>query len=96
MTFFWRTRQTSALAFNVAFDVIFPLAAVAICAYTIYESFRSPGPSPNTWSPWIALGWLAFGLAVLTGLRAADPERVRAFGSILGQGEAEAPINPVH
>ena len=85
MTFFWRTRETSETAFNVVFDIVLPLSAVAICAYTIYESFKAPGPSPNTWSPWIALAWLVVGLAVLAWLRATDPERVRSFGSILGE-----------
>jgi amino acid transporter len=90
MAFFWRTRETSETAFSVIFDVLLPLGAVAICAYTIYESFRAPGPSPNTWSPWIALAWLGLGLAVLAGIRATSPSRVRSFGSILGAGEAIA------
>ena len=86
MVFFWRSRQTSATAFNVVFDVALPLGAVAICGYTIYESFKAPGPPPNNWSPWIALAWLGVGLAVLAWLRAASPQRVRSFGSILGEG----------
>jgi amino acid transporter len=87
MPFFWRTRETSETAFNVLSDVLLPLGAVAICAYTIYESFRSPGPSPNTWSPWIALAWLGLGLVVLAAITATSPARVRSFGSILGAGE---------
>ena len=86
MVFFWRSRDASDLAFNVVFDVLLPLGAVAICGYTIYESFKAPGPSPNTWSPWIALAWLGAGIVVLIWLRATNPERVRAFGSILGEG----------
>jgi amino acid transporter len=86
MAFFWRSRDASETAFNVVFDVLLPLGAVAICGYTIYESFKAPGPSPNTWSPWIALAWLAAGLLVLAWLRATNPERVRSFGSILGEG----------
>ncbi len=92
MVFFWRSRATSDTAFNVVFDLVLPLGAVAICAYTIYESFKAPGPSPNTWSPWIALAWLGAGLVALLWLRVTHPERVRAFGSILGASEgAEAP-----
>ena len=89
MVFFWRTRQSSDTAFSVIFDVLLPLGAVAICAYTIYESFRAPGPSPNTWSPWIALAWLGLGVVVLAGIMATNPERVRSFGSILGAGDVE-------
>jgi amino acid transporter len=88
MTFFWRTRSSAdGAAFNLVFDVVLPLGAIAICGYTIYESFRAPGPSPNTWSPWLALAWLGVGLVVLALLQRERPERVRAFGSILGEGE---------
>ena len=87
MVFFWRSRSASDAAFNVVMDLVLPLGAAAICAYTIYESFKAPGPSPNNWSPWIAVGWLVAGVAVLAWLRATQPARVRSFGSILGQGE---------
>jgi amino acid transporter len=88
MVFFWRSRAAGDLAFNVVFDLLAPLGAIAICGYTIYESFKAPGPSPNNWSPWIALGWLGAGVVILLWLQATHPERVRAFGSILGAGEA--------
>jgi amino acid transporter len=90
MVFFWRSRETTGTAYNVLLDVVLPLGAVAICGYTIYESFRAPGPSPNTWSPWIALAWLAAGCVVLVWLRATHPGRVQSFGSILGAGEGAA------
>ncbi len=57
MVFFWRTR-TEDSAFQIGFDLLAPIGAIAICGYTIYESYRAPGPSPNTLSPWIALLWL--------------------------------------
>ena len=91
MVFFWRTRATADTAFNVVFDLLLPLGAIAICGYTIYESFRSPGPSPNTWSPWIALAGLGAGLVVLAWLAATHPERVRSFGSVLGAGDGAEP-----
>ena len=98
MVFFWRSRSSTEVAFSVVFDFALPLGAIAICGYTVYESFRAPGPSPNTWSPWIALVWLGVGVAVLLVLSATRPERVRAFGSILGAGEVEpaatAPVAP--
>jgi amino acid transporter len=86
MIFFWRSRAGDT-AFQVVFDLLLPLGAVAICGYTIYESFKAPGPPPNTASPWIALAWLGIGVAVLAWLRSTHPERVRAFGSILGASE---------
>jgi amino acid transporter len=90
MVFFWRSRGTTGTAYNILLDVVLPLGAVAICGYTIYESFRAPGPSPNTWSPWIALAWLAAGCVVLAWLRATHPGRVQSFGSILAAGEGAA------
>jgi amino acid transporter len=89
MIFFWRSRSEDT-AFHVVFDGLLPLGAIAICGYTIYESYKSPGPAPNTWSPWIALGWLGIGITVLAWLTATQPERVRSFGSILGAGEADS------
>ena len=86
MVFFWRSRSEDT-AFQIVFDLLLPAGAVAICGYTIYESFKAPGPPPNTASPWIALAWLAVGLGVLGWLTSQRPERVRAFGSILGASE---------
>jgi amino acid transporter len=85
--FFWRSRSAD-MTFHVVFDGLLPLGAIAICGYTIYESYKSPGPPPNTWSPWIALVWLGAGVVALGWLVANRPERVRSFGSILGAGEA--------
>jgi amino acid transporter len=87
MIFFWRSRSQDT-AFQVVFDLLVPLAAVAICGYTIYESFKAPGPPPNTASPWIALAWLGIGLVALGWLAKTRPERVRSFGSILGSSVA--------
>jgi amino acid transporter len=86
MVFFWRSRSQDT-TFQIVFDLVLPLGAVAICGYTIYESFKAPGPPPNTASPWIALAWLGLGLVVLAWLSVRRPEQVRAFGSILGASE---------
>ena len=86
LLYFWRSRSEDT-AFHIVFDGLLPLGAIAICGYTIYESFKSPGPPPNTASPWIALAWLGVGLLVLTWLMTTHPDRVRRFGSILGASE---------
>jgi amino acid transporter len=89
MVFFWRSRSgAEAVAYNVVLDVVLPLGAIAICGYTIYKSVHPLPPSPMKWGPWIALVWLVLGVAVAAYLNVRDPERVRAFGSILGEGEA--------
>ena len=94
MVFFWRRRAQDD-AFQIVFDLVLPVGAVAICGYTIYESYKAPGPPPNTASPWIALAWLGVGLAVLAWLSIRHPDRVKSFGSILGASEgAESSSTP--
>ena len=43
------------------------------------------------WAPWVALIWLAVGVAIDVVLTATRPDRVRAFGSILGASEGAPP-----
>lgn len=70
-------------------DAVLPIPAIAICGFTIYESARSPAPAPIRYGPWLAVGWLGVGLAVLAWLTVKKPERVRSFGSILAEGELD-------
>jgi amino acid transporter len=84
---FWRARAGN-VAYNALLDVVLPLGAIAICGYTIYKSVHPLPPSPMKYGPWVALIWLAIGVGVVTWLAIAHPDRVRAFGSILGEGEA--------
>jgi amino acid transporter len=86
MVSFWRTRGQN-VAYNVVLDIGLPLGAIAICGYTIYKSVHPLPPSPMKYGPWVALIWLALGVAVVVWLMIAHPERVRAFGSILAEGE---------
>ena len=86
MVSFWRTRGQN-VAYNVGLDIALPLGAIAICGYTIYKSVHPLPPSPMKYGPWVALIWLALGVAIVVWLMIAHPERVRAFGSILAEGE---------
>jgi amino acid transporter len=86
---FWRTRAGN-VAYSVALDIILPLGAIAICGYTIYKSVHPLPPSPMKYGPWVALIWLGIGVVIVAWLAISHPERVRAFGSILGEGEAVA------
>jgi amino acid transporter len=90
MLSFWRTRAQN-VAYNVVLDIALPAGAIAICGYTIYKSVHPLPPSPMKWGPWVALIWLGVGVAITAWLAATQPERVRAFGSILGEGEAAPP-----
>jgi amino acid transporter len=90
MVSFWRARGQN-VAYNVLLDIALPLGAIAICGYTIYKSVHPLPPSPMKYGPWVALIWLGLGVAILAWLIVTKPERVRSFGSILGEGEAVTP-----
>jgi hypothetical protein len=67
-----------------------PAGAIAICGYTIWKSIH-PTPAYTgvvKWAPWVALIWLGVGVVIDIVLTFSAPERVRRFGSILGEGEA--------
>jgi hypothetical protein len=92
MTYFWRTRVTSDVAYNLVLDVVLPVGAIVVCGLTIYWSITPRPPAPISYSIWVALGWLGLGVAYLLWLRATAPEKVSQFGSVLAEGgEAVAP-----
>jgi amino acid transporter len=74
---------------NPLLDLVVPVGAIAICGYTLYKSLH-PTPAYTgivKWAPWVAIIWLALGVAIAAWLTLTKPERVRAFGTILGAGE---------
>jgi amino acid transporter len=89
MVVFLRTRGGS-VAFNVALDVVLPLGGIAICGYTIFESVHPLPPAPAKYGPWVALAWLLVGLAIHVRRNLTKPQRVREFGSILGEAESRS------
>ena len=91
MVFFWKVRHKVGERYNVLLDVVLPLIAVAICGYTIYASVFPRPPAPISYSLWIALAWLAAGMAILAGLVLARPDRVRSFGKAFGAGARQLP-----
>jgi amino acid transporter len=78
---------------NPLLDLVIPAGAIAICGYTLYKSIH-PTPAYTgivKWAPWVAIIWLAVGVAIDAWLTWTKPDRVRAFGSILGASEGEEP-----
>jgi amino acid transporter len=88
IVFFGRSRVGG---YNLVLDLALPLLAIAICAYSIYKSIWPRPPAPISYAPWIAGGWLLLGIAIAVYLNLRAPERVRAFGSILAEGEGPTP-----
>ena len=92
IVFFARDRR----GWNPLLDFVIPAGAIAICGYTLYKSLH-PTPA-NTgivkWAPWVALIWLAVGVAIDAVLTVTRPEQVRAFGSILGASEGAPAETP--
>jgi amino acid transporter len=85
IAFFARDRT----GWNPLLDLVVPAGAIAICGYTLYKSIH-PTPAYTgivKWAPWVALIWLALGVVVDLWLTLTKPDRVRAFGTILGAGE---------
>ena len=93
LTYFWRTRASGAVAYNLVLDVVLPIAAIAVCVATIYWSITPRPSAPVSYSIWIALGWLGLGIVWLLWLRATAPQRVAQFGSVLAEG-GDAPEPP--
>ena len=83
--FFARGRR----GWNPLLDLVVPAGAIAICGYTLYKSIH-PTPAYTgivKWAPWVAIIWLGVGIAIDLVLTVTRPDRVRAFGSILGASE---------
>ena len=93
MAYFWRTRAASEVMYNLALDVVLPVAAIVVCGLTIYWSITPRPHKPVSYSIWVALGWLGLGLVYLLLLRLRAPDKVAQFGSVLAEG-AEAPTPP--
>lgn len=85
LVYFTRERR-GARPHSIVLDALVPLVAIGICGYTIFASVHPLPARPAGYAPWAALGWIALGLAGLVWLNATRPERVEAFGSILGEG----------
>jgi len=85
-------------AWNPLLDLVVPAVAIAICGYTLYKSIH---PTPGytgifRWIPWVAIAYLIVGVAIDVWLTMTKPDRVQAFGTILGasEGEEAAPVGP--
>lgn len=96
MVYFWRRREGQEVGYSILFDIVFPLVAIVICALTIYWSCVPTPPHPISMAPYIAGIWTALGVAILLWLNMKSPEKVRAFGRLLGEeGDVETRPEPV-
>lgn len=96
MLYFWRIRHRDEHPYNLLLDLLLPLAAVAICGYTIYSSIVPTPPAPISYSVWIALGWLVAGALVVGWLSLTRPDSVRGFGKAFDASGHAVPEVPSH
>ncbi|MHB1509728.1 MAG: APC family permease [Acidimicrobiales bacterium] len=94
MVFFWKIRHRARESYNVLLDVVLPVVAIAICAYTIYSTIHPEPPAPISYAIWIALGLLGCAVVIVVGLVVTHPERVARFGAAF-EGESRAEDTPV-
>jgi len=85
---FWKeTVDHEGVLKRVIYDIVVPLVAIAICAYTIYKSIWPRPPAPISYAPWIAGAWLLIGIVAMVWLAVSSPEKVKRFGQVLAEGE---------
>jgi amino acid transporter len=94
LRYFWREKRAQATRYNLLLDLIAPAVAIGICGLTVYWSIYPVPPHPLNEAPWLALGWLVLGLAVLAWMRYRSPATVGNFGRILGDEAAAAEPAP--
>ena len=81
--------------YNVVLHGLVPLIGLVIFAFGVYGSIYAGAipPMPFRIIPYVNLGWIIAGLAVIASLRSRHPERVAQIGSILGEeGGDEAAV----
>src|SRR6185437_12904060 len=85
IAYFARDRRN----WNPLLDLVIPGVAIVICGYALKESIWPTNAYQGIirWAPWVALIWLGLGVAIDVVLTITRPDRVRAFGSILGVSE---------
>lgn len=85
---FWQeTVANEGVLKRVIYDIVVPMVAIVICAYTIYKSIWPRPPAPISYAPWIAGAWLLIGIVAMIWLAISSPEKVKRFGQVLAEGE---------
>jgi amino acid transporter len=83
IVFFHRTRASRR--WNPLVHVGVPVIGAVVFGAALYGSVHPTPPGILKWTPYVAVAWLAAGLAVLFWLRSARPDEVAQIGSILGE-----------
>jgi amino acid transporter len=83
IVFFARTRASRR--WNPLVHVLVPVIGAVVFGAALYGSVHPAPPGILRWTPYVALVWLAAGIAVVAWLRARRPEAVERIGSILGE-----------
>lgn len=59
--------------------LVFPVVAIVFVGYTLYNQVHPVPPSPYNVFPWVTLGWLVLGIAIV----AVSPKMARRIGARL-------------
>src|SRR5215469_10568319 len=91
IVYFWNTRASRN--WNPLVHVGIPVVGAVVFGAALYGSIHPAPPGILKWTPYVALVWLALGIAALLWLRATRPDQVAQIGSILGEeGGADAAV----
>jgi amino acid transporter len=91
IVYFAKTRATRR--WNPFVHVLVPVIGAVVFGAALYGSVHPTPAGILRWTPYVALVWLAVGIAVVAWLRMRRPDAVERIGSILGEeGGAEAGV----
>jgi amino acid transporter len=80
--YFWKRNDR-----NTARHIVIPVLGIIALAYPLW-SVAKPGQSwPFSLVPWIVLGWLALGTALLLIYRKNSPEKINSLGQFINDDE---------
>lgn len=67
----WREHQAS---FNMVKHAILPTVATVMLLIVLYKTITSNQAYPLNWAPWVVVGWLVVGLAMLVWVETTNPQ----------------------
>jgi hypothetical protein len=86
--FYWRDRRSE---FSPLLHLVFPLLGATAFAFPLYYQFKDWPDNPLGYGNWIAIGWIAVGLAITAYLAATRPQALTNADRVFVEDETIAP-----